>query len=309
LTNQQTLRNRISCSGVGLHGGAKVSLTLHPAAPNTGIVFYRGDIRRGEPRIAALYKNVVDSALCTTIANSDGVKVATVEHLMAALHGCGIDNALIEVDGPEVPIMDGSAAPFVFLIECAGIVEQGVPREVIRVLRPVEVAAGNGSARLTPADDFSVAFEIDYDTPLIGHQTCSMALHNGAFKSEICRARTFGFEHEVEALRARGLARGGSLDNAVVVSGARVLNDGGLRYSDEFVRHKVLDSIGDLYLAGARILGHFHGSRSGHALNHRLLSELFANRKAWKRETLVQGRETAEEPDWASSGMPVAATA
>ncbi len=309
MNNQQTLRNRISCSGIGLHGGAKVSLTLHPAAPNTGIVFYRGDVQGDEPRVPALYQNVVDTAMCTTIANEDGVKVSTVEHLMAALYGCGIDNALIEVDAPEVPIMDGSAAPFVFLIECAGIVDQGVPRKMIRVLRSIEARAGGATASLAPAEGFSVSFEIEYDSPVIGRQQCTMALHNGGFKSEICRARTFGFEHEVDALRARGLARGGSLDNAVVVSGDGVLNEGGLRYGDEFVRHKVLDSVGDLYLAGGRLIGHFHGVRSGHALNQQLLSDFFADRSAWRYETAPDARQAVVEPEWAPMAVPAAATA
>ncbi len=309
MTHQQTLRNRISCSGVGLHGGAKVSLTLHPAAPNTGIIFYRADIDEGEPRVAASYENVVASDLCTTVANRDGVKVSTIEHLMAALYGCGIDNALIEVDGPEVPIMDGSAAPFVFLIECAGIVDQGTPREVIRILRPIEVRAGDARATLSPGDGFSVAFEIDYDSPVIGNQQCAMALHEGGFKSEICRARTFGFAHEVDALRARGLAQGGSLENAVVVTDDGVMNDGGLRYGDEFVRHKVLDSIGDLFLAGARLVGRFEGIRSGHALNHKLLAEVFADRSAWRRETLADAVQPEVARDWSPEAVPAAAMA
>ena len=310
MNHQQTLRNQISCSGVGLHGGAKVSLTLHPAAPNTGIIFYRADVSQGEPRIAASFENVVESDLCTTVANEDGVKVSTIEHLMAALYGCGIDNALVEVDGPEIPIMDGSAAPFVFLIECAGTVEQATPREVIRVLRPVEVRAGDSRATLSPGEGFSVAFEIDYPSPVIGHQQCVMALHEGGFKSEICRARTFGFAHEVDALRARGLAQGGSLDNAVVVSGDGVLNDGGLRYGDEFVRHKVLDSIGDLYLAGARLVGQFEGICSGHALNHQLLAEFFADRSAWRRETLAPAAQPeVARSDWSPEAVPAAAMA
>ena len=309
MNHQQTLRNRISCSGIGLHGGAKVSLTLHPAAPNTGIVFYRADISQVEPRVAASFENVIDSSLCTTIANADGVRVSTIEHLMAALFGCGIDNALIEIDGPEIPIMDGSAAPFVFLIECAGVVDQNVVRDVIRVLHPVESRTGDAFARLSPADGFSVAFEIDYESPVIGHQECAMALHNGAFKSEICRARTFGFAHEVDALRARGLAQGGSLDNAVVVSGDAILNDGGLRYHDEFVRHKVLDSVGDLYLAGARLVGHFHGVRSGHALNHQLLRDFFADRTAWRRESSAETEEAEFGANWDDVRVPAAAIA
>ena len=304
---QQTLRNRISCSGIGLHGGVKVSLTLHPAAPNTGIIFYRSDVAQGEPRIAASYENVVESDLCTTVANDDGVKVSTIEHLMAALYGCGIDNALIEVDGPEIPIMDGSAAPFVFLIECAGLIEQSTARDVIRVLRPIEVCAGEARATLSPGEGFSMAFEIDYDSPVIGNQKCALALHEGGFKTEICRARTFGFAHEVDALRARGLAQGGSLDNAVVVSGDGILNDGGLRYSDEFVRHKVLDSIGDLYLAGARLVGQFQGFRSGHALNHQLLNEFFADRLAWRRETLAPAPRAEVAREWVPEAAPAAA--
>ena len=306
---QQTLRNRISCSGIGLHGGVKVSLTLHPAAPNTGIIFYRSDIAQREPQIAASFENVVESDLCTTVANDDGVKVSTIEHLMAALYGCGIDNALIEVDGPEVPIMDGSAAPFVFLIECAGLIEQSTARDVIRVLRPIEVRAGKALATLSPGEGFSMAFEIDYDSPVIGNQKCATALHKGGFKTDICRARTFGFAHEVDALRARGLAQGGSLDNAVVVSGDGILNKGGLRYSDEFVRHKILDSIGDLYLAGARLVGQFQGCRSGHALNHQLLKEFFADRLAWRRETLAPAPQAKVAQEWAPEAATAAAMA
>lgn len=306
---QQTLRNRISCSGIGLHSGVKVSLTLHPAAPNTGIIFYRSDVAQGEPQIAASFENIVESNLCTTLANKDGVKVSTIEHLMAALYGCGIDNALIEVDGPEIPIMDGSAAPFVFLIECAGLIEQSTARVVIRVLRPIEVRAGEARATLSPGEGFSMGFEIDYDSPVIGNQKCAMALHKGRFKADICRARTFGFAHEVDALRARGLAQGGSLDNAVVVSGDGILNDGGLRYSDEFVRHKILDSIGDLYLAGARLIGQFQGFRSGHALNHQLLNEFFADRLAWRREALAPAPQAEIAREWASDSAPAAAMA
>ena len=306
---QQTLRNRISCSGIGLHSGVKVSLTLHPAAPNTGIIFYRSDVFQGEQQIAASFENIVESNLCTTLANEDGVKVSTIEHLMAALYGCGIDNVLIEVDGPEIPIMDGSAAPFVFLIECAGLIEQSAARVVIRVLRPIEVRAGEARAILSPGEGFSMGFEIDYDSPVIGNQKCAMALHNGRFKADICRARTFGFAHEVDALRARGLAQGGSLDNAVVVSGDGILNDGGLRYSDEFVRHKILDSIGDLYLAGARLVGQFQGFRSGHALNHQLLNEFFADRLAWRREALAPAPQAEIVREWASDSAPAAAMA
>ncbi len=238
IVQQRTIKNTIHCRGVGLHSGVKTSLILHPAAPDSGIVFRRTDASGGGAEIAATWRNAVESALCTTLSNGEGITIGTVEHLMAALAGAEIDNVLVELDGPEVPIMDGSAAPFVFLIECAGVVEQDAPRQAIRI------------------------------------------------KSEISRARTFGFLHEVDRMRAAGLARGGSLDNAVVVSGDTILNEGGLRYADEFVRHKLLDSLGDLYLAGAPIIGHFRGLRSGHLLNRKLLEALFATPDAWCKTTL-----------------------
>lgn len=277
---QHTLRNRISCTGIGLHSGAKVSLTLHPADADTGIVFVRGDLDGERAIVPATWRHVVDTMLCTTIGNDDGVRVATIEHLMAALHGCGIDNAIVEVSGAEVPIMDGSAAPFVFLIECAGLAVQDQPRHVLRIRRKVEVQTAAGRASLAPAKDFSLGFEIEYNNKLIARQRLNVRPLD-IFKTDICRARTYGFEHEVEALRARGLARGGSLDNAVVVSGDTVLNKDGLRYRDEFVRHKVLDAMGDLYLAGGLIRGHFEGQRAGHGLNNQLLRALFADPSAW----------------------------
>ena len=279
---QQTLKNVIGCSGVGLHSGARVTMSIAPADINTGIRFKRTDISGGQAVIEANWRNVVDSRLCSTLANSDGVSIATVEHLMAAFAGLGIDNALVEINGPEVPIMDGSAAPFAFLIECAGIREQDAPRMAIRVLRPIEVREATRHASLTPADGFALGFDIEFSSPAVASQSHTIDLIDGAFKKEVARARTFGFEHEVAALRAAGLLKGGSLDNAVVVSGAKVLNDSGLRYSDEFVRHKILDSVGDLYLAGNPILGRFHGSRSGHAMNHMLLAALFADATAYE---------------------------
>lgn len=276
---QKTLKTSIRCTGTALHCGAKVTMTLRPAAPGTGIAFVRTDIPASPP-IPADWRHVTETRLCTTVG-ADGMVVSTVEHLMAALSGCEIDNAIIEIDGAEVPVMDGSAEPFVFLIECAGVVEQNVPRRAIRVLKPVAVRDGSRTASLAPADAFCVSFAIDFDSPAIARQECTFRLVNGTFKSEICRARTFGFLDEFDEMIAAGLARGGSLDNAVVVSGDRILNEGGLRYTDEFVRHKVLDSIGDLYLAGAPIIGHFHGHKSGHALNNRLLRALFADAAAW----------------------------
>ena len=282
ILKQKTLKNSIGCSGVGLHTGAKVTMTILPAEADSGIRFKRIDISGGQAIIEADWRNVVDSRLCSTIANKDGVSIATIEHLMAAFAGLGIDNALVEINGPEVPIMDGSAAPFAFLIECAGVRELDAPRKAIRIKKSIEVREPNRYATLAPSEIFTLGFDIEFASPAVASQSHSVMLADGAFKKQVARARTFGFEHEVAALRAAGLLKGGSLDNAVVVSGDKVLNDSGLRYTDEFVRHKILDSVGDLYLAGLPIIGHFHGSRSGHALNHRLLEALFADPSAYE---------------------------
>ncbi|MEH6526707.1 MAG: UDP-3-O-acyl-N-acetylglucosamine deacetylase [Sneathiella sp.] len=282
---QKTLRNSISCTGVGLHGGYLINMKLNPAPVNTGIVFKRIDVANEISEIPARFNTVSDLIMCTTVENEAGVKVATIEHLMAALSGCGIDNAVVELDAPEVPVMDGSSAPFVFLIECADSIEQGEVRRYIKVLKEVEVTDGGAKAVLAPADNISVSFEIDFDNPRIGKQNCSFNLRNGTFKNEICRARTFGFLSEFEKLKEMGLAKGGSLDNAIVLSGPDILNEEGLRYDDEFVRHKALDAVGDLYLAGAPIVGQFYGFRSGHALNNKLLHALFADADAWRYTT------------------------
>jgi len=278
---QRTLKSPIGCSGIGLHSGHTVSMTIHPAADDTGIIFRRTDLARGEGDIAAHWRNVVDTRMATTIGNAFGARVGTIEHLMAAFAGCGIDNALVELDAAEVPVMDGSAAPFVFLIECAGIADRAAPRCAIKVVKPVRVGDGARSIAVRPAPGFSVSFEIDFDSGAIARQALGLRLMNGAFKTDIARARTFGFEHEVSALREAGLALGGSLDNAVVIRGDTVLNVEGLRYDDEFVRHKILDCIGDLYLAGGPIIGRVEGARSGHALNHKLLKALMADDDAW----------------------------
>jgi UDP-3-O-[3-hydroxymyristoyl] N-acetylglucosamine deacetylase len=283
---QKTLKESISCSGTGLHSGVKLSLTLRPAEPNTGLVFRRTDLPGRGATIQARWDTVVDSRLCTTIGNADGVTVGTVEHLVAALAGAGVDNALIEVSGPEVPVMDGSAEPFSFLIECAGVVEQDEPRKAIQILQPVSVGDVNKSAALMPSSGRSFSFEIDFDNSVIGRQQLHVELVNGTFRRELARARTFGFAHEVDQMRSMGLARGGSLENAVVVSDGRILNDDGLRFDDEFVRHKLLDSIGDIYLAGYPIVGHFHGFKSGHALNNALLHKMFAQADTWRLVTL-----------------------
>ena len=296
-TWQRTLKQSIGCTGVGMHTGRKARLTLVPAPAGSGIWFRRTDLEGG-PLVAARYDTVQESPLCTTVGEGD-TAVMTIEHLMAALAGLGVDNAVIEIDGPEVPAMDGSAAPFVFLVECAGIEDQApAPRRYVEVLRPVRVGDANARATLTPSDGFSIAFDIEFRAAAIGRQRAFFDLKEGSFKHELAAARTFGLYEEVEHLRARGLALGGSLENAVVVSGDKVLNAGGLRYEDEFVRHKMLDSLGDLALAGAPILGHFHGSRSSHALNNRLLHALFADPRAWR---LVDGASLDEAAALASA--------
>jgi len=275
--NQKTLKSSIECSGIGLHSGDKINMILHPAEADSGITFRRSDIHGGGAEIKASFDNVRDTRLCTTIGDENGISISTVEHLMAALAGAGVDNVTVEVSGGEVPIMDGSAAPFMFLIDCAGLVEQDAVKRVIRVKKPVVVSDGNKSASLMPSDDFSIDFEIDFDSPAVQRQSMRVDMIDGVFKNELARARTFGFMHEVEALRAAGFAKGGSLDNAVVVSGSEVLNEDGLRFGDEFVRHKILDAVGDLYLAGGTIAGHFSGVCTGHSLNNKLLRALFAD--------------------------------
>lgn len=288
---QRTIRNKVSCFGAGLHSGVRVDIALLPAAEDSGIVFTRTDVKDKNPTIAANYANVSNTLLGTTIRNSDGVHVATIEHLMAALWGCGVDNCLIQVNGPEVPIMDGSSEPFVFLIECAGVQEQKKSRKIIEILKEISVyesdATDSGYIKVTPAENFSVDLRIDFGESVISSQDCSFDMENISFKSDICRARTFGFEHEVEHLRKNGLALGGSLDNAIVIGKEGVLNKGGLRYEDEFVRHKVLDCIGDLYLAGGYIQGSLKGFKSGHALNNKLLRKVFADSDAWRSVQLT----------------------
>jgi len=286
---QRTLKTSIDCTGVALHSGNTVTMTLRPADADTGIVFRRTDVAGKGAEIPALWDKVVDTRLCSVLGNEDGVTVSTVEHVMAALAGCGIDNALIELNGPEVPIMDGSSEPFVFLIECAGVREQDVPCRFIRVLKPVMVRDGDASAALVPADHFAVDMEIDFDSAAVKRQNLSLGVVNGVFSKELARARTFGFLHEVEAMRAVGLAKGGSLENAIVISGDEIMNGDGLRFDDEFVRHKALDAVGDMYLAGGQLLGAFTGVRSGHALNNKLLRALFADPTAWACETLPAG--------------------
>ncbi len=284
---QKTLKSPTGCGGIALHSGDAASLRLLPAEAGSGIVLRRTDIANGGAIIPVSWRNVVESPMATKVGNEYGVTVSTVEHLMAALAGCEIDNVVIEVDGPELPIMDGSAQPFVAMIERAGVVEQARPRRAIRIHRTVEVRDGTRSVSLAPLNGFSVNFEIDFKASAIARQELAIEPANGTFKSDIAKARTFGFIEDVDRLRSAGLALGGSLENAIVISDGRVLNEEGLRYKDEFVRHKILDCIGDLYLAGAPILGHVHGIRSGHALNHDLLRAVFEHDDAWSYTSLT----------------------
>src|ERR1051325_10314925 len=282
---QRTLRAAVGCRGIGLHCGEPVRLTLHPAPPDTGIVFRRAD---AGAEIPASWTRTTASALSTVLSNGEGIQIGTIEHLMAALAGSRIDNAIVALDGPEVPIMDGSAAPFLALIARAGIVPQDAARRAIKILKPVSVSENGASAALLPDHGFSMSFEIDFDNPLIRRQEIALAFEPGMFEAELAPARTFGLLDDLPRLKAAGLARGGSLDNAVVVSGDRVLNTDGLRFADEFVRHKLVDAIGDLFLAGGAIIGHFRGLRSGHALTRRLLAAVFADPEAWRYTTMFE---------------------
>ena len=279
IASQRTLKTRIGCRGVGLHSGQKVTMTLLPAAPDTGILFRRTD---AGAEILASWFNTIESPRCTILSNGEGITIGTVEHLMAALAGAEVDNAIIELDGPEVPIMDGSSSPLLFLIECAGLVEQEAARRAIKVLKPISITEDGATTALLPDHSFSMSFEISFASPLISQQEMCIVFDATTFKAELCRARTFGFLDEVDRLRAAGFGRGGSLDNVVVVSGDHILNAGGLRYADEFVRHKLLDAFGDLYLAGGPIIGRFSGVRSGHAHTRHLLAALFADAEAWR---------------------------
>ncbi len=285
MIRQRTLKNIIRATGVGLHTGEKVYLTLRPAAPDSGIIFRRVDL--DEPvEIPATPENVGDTTLSTTLIK-DGVRISTVEHLLSAMAGLGIDNAYVDLNAAEVPIMDGSAGPFVFLIQSAGIEEQNAPKRFIRIKKQVKVEDGDKWVNFEPFDGFKVAFTIDFDHPAFtdGSQIAEVDFSTTSFVREVSRARTFGFMNQIEQLRANNLALGGSLDNAVVVDDYRVLNEDGLRYVDEFVKHKILDSIGDLYLLGHSLIGSFCGHKSGHALNNQLLRALLAQEDAWEEVT------------------------
>ena len=289
---QRTLKNVIRATGVGIHTGEKVYMTLRPAAVNTGIVFRRVDLDP-EAEIPAKATNVGDTSMSTTLVH-DGVRVATVEHLLSALAGMGIDNAYVDVSAPEVPIMDGSAGPFVFLIQSAGIEEQSAAKRFIRILEAVEVRQDDKWARFEPHEGFKVSFKINFNHPVFKSHTsfASVDFSTTSFLKEVSRARTFGFMRDLEMLRARNLVLGGSMDNAVVLDDYRVLNEDGLRYEDEFVKHKVLDAIGDLYLLGHGLIGAFSGYKSGHELNNLLLRELLNRPEAWE-EVIFEDQDSA----------------
>lgn len=279
---QHTLKSEVVFVGTGLHSGEPVRMVVKPASADYGIWFRRTDIENGDVMIAARWDAVVPSRLCTLVANGSGHSVSTIEHIMAALAGCGINNALIEIDGPEVPILDGSARPFVAGLLAKGILPQSVAVRTIRILQPIEVREGDAVARLEPSDMLEIDFCIDFDDVAIGHQEKSLNMSNGAFVRELCDSRTFCRQADVDAMRANGLALGGNMENAVVFEGDQVLSPGGLRYADEPVRHKMLDALGDLALAGGPILGRYVGHRAGHAMTNRLLRALFARPDAWE---------------------------
>jgi UDP-3-O-[3-hydroxymyristoyl] N-acetylglucosamine deacetylase len=301
MIKQRTLKNVIRATGIGLHTGEKVYLTLRPAAVDTGIVFRRVDL---DPpvEIPARAENVGDTTLSTSLMG-DGARVATVEHLLSALAGLGIDNAYVDVSAPEVPIMDGSAGPFVFLVQSAGLVDQNAPKRFIRIKKPVKVEDGDKWARFDPFEGFKVSFAIEFDHPVFKNrcQEAVVDFSTTSFVKEVSRARTFGFMRDVELMREKRLALGASLDNAVVVDDYRVLNEDGLRYDDEFVKHKVLDAIGDLYLLGRSLIGAFSGFKSGHALNNRLLRVLMADESAWE---LVTFEDASHAPILFMQPMP-----
>ncbi len=283
MIRQRTLKNVITATGITLHTGERAKIVLRPAPVNTGILFRRIDL---DPiaEVQALAENVGDTRLSTTLINKDGIRVATVEHLLSAFAGLGIDNAFVDVSAPEIPIMDGSAGPFVFLIQSAGIEEQYAPKRFIRIKRKIKVSDGDKWACFEPFNGFKVTFTIDFDHPLFkaNTKTATLDFSSLSYVKEVSRARTFGFMSEFEKLQAMNLARGASLDNAIAIDDFRVLNEDGLRYENEFVKHKILDAVGDLYLLGSSLVGAFNGYKSGHALNNKLLRELLVQQDAWE---------------------------
>jgi UDP-3-O-[3-hydroxymyristoyl] N-acetylglucosamine deacetylase len=290
---QRTIRDETSCTGIGLHSGYPVNLTIKPAPADTGITFIRKDVP-SQPSIRAAFENVVDTRLSTTLG-SNGFRVSTVEHLMAAFFGLGIDNARVELDGPEVPIMDGSAAPFIFLLRSSGIREQKSPKRFVVIKRPLEIREGGRSVRINPSNELKISYAIDFNHPLLRNQAFELRFSGKDFVKEISRARTFGFLRDIQTLRDNGLALGGSLDNAIVMDDFRILNEDGLRYKDEFVRHKILDFVGDLAILGCSVIGHFVVKKSGHALNHQLLKKLIHSEKTWEDLAITSPEQWAEK--------------
>jgi UDP-3-O-[3-hydroxymyristoyl] N-acetylglucosamine deacetylase len=301
MLKQRTLSSKIRASGVGLHTGKKISLTLKPAPSNSGIVFKRTDIESAP--IKASLENVFDTRLSTSLSN-DEIKISTVEHLLSALAGIGIDNAIVELDGPEVPIMDGSARPFVFMIQSAGIQEQSEAKRFIKIKKTIEVKQDEKWAKIEPFDGFKVAFTIDFDHPAFSEtsQSSEIDFSSVSYLSQVSRARTFGFAKDIELLRKNNLALGGSVNNAIVIDDYKVVNEEGVRFQDEFVKHKILDAIGDLYLLGHGLIGSFSAYKSGHHLNNLLLRELINNVHAWEEVTI---QNDSESPIFYSTPEPV----
>ena len=301
MLKQRTLSSKINASGVGLHTGKKISLTLNPAPVNSGIIFKRTDIKSAP--IKASLENVFDTRLSTSLSN-DKIKISTVEHLLSALAGIGIDNAMIELDGPEVPIMDGSARPFVFMIQSAGIQEQSDLKKFIKIKKTIEVKQGEKWAKIEPFDGFKVAFTIDFDHPAFSEtsQSSEIDFSSVSYLSQVSRARTFGFTKDIELLRKSNLALGGSVSNAIVIDDYKVINEEGVRFQDEFVKHKILDAIGDLYLLGHGLIGSFSAYKSGHHLNNLLLRELVNNLDAWEEVTI---KNNDKSPIFYSTPEPV----
>ncbi len=300
-SNQHTIKRGISCRGIGLHSGVVVNVSFNPADPNTGILFIYNKPGYDKEIIKGSYQNVVSTQLSTNLGKEGKVIISTIEHLMSAFHGCGVDNLIVEVDGPEIPIMDGSANAFASLIEYAGIESQTEKRKIIKINKTIEIDNKDAFIRIEPCenDDLVINFMIEYEDLLIKKQSYRYSLINDDFKDDICDARTYGFESDVNKLREAGFAKGGSLENAIVVSGDRVLNKDGLRYKDEFVRHKILDLLGDLYLSGHRISGNIFAKKSGHSLNNQLVREIFKQRSCWNFE-----EESIETPQkWQSNGL------
>jgi UDP-3-O-[3-hydroxymyristoyl] N-acetylglucosamine deacetylase len=291
---QRTVSRTVTCSGTGLHSGKTVTLHIHAAPENHGITFVRSDLP-DKPSTRAHFNRVVDTSLATVIGHN-GFIVSTIEHLMATLYGLGVDNAIVELDSYEVPVMDGSARTFAQEITLTGVTELPAPRFFFVIKKPIEIAADGKSVGIYPDAEYRITYTIDYQTPLIGKQTFSTAVNAETFQKEIASARTFGFLHEVEQMKRFGLALGGSLDNAIVIDGETVLNDGGLRFSDEFVRHKILDAVGDFSLLGMPLLGHVVAIKSGHAFNHAFLQEFFKRKDAWETATLFDLESRRSEP-------------